>query len=308
MNLMKFTIVVATWLVLAVASYCDELVFEYHTLPYERCRLDRYADRFDLKAHLSRTVLEATALEKFKYYAKRTPGASGSKKLNQNVNVNVKSYSILFQIKRIYKYENAPFLPQALNGRAARNDSANYFYISSQDERSSDVNLNSFFLVENFHSSNTTTSGVSLDSTNENDQCPKVDIVLNKNYYLFIDGQDLTLDLNARRVFTYPIRVNSLLNSSNKHLNNQFVKSFRRDRYQRANQNNRVFSWSAAKGLTTTAKSRLALFVKMPIFNLTSTPILADDNKKFLHDTISQIVCHNCGKLKNHSLTFQIFF
>lgn len=164
----------------------------------DECRLDQF-DQIGLRAHLSPTVLEATALERFKYFKpKSARGGDGQAK---------STYSVLFQIKRIFKYEDRMFdEPDTRSWTAAADatmpNNETYFYISNQNDLSDDVNLNSFFLVENFMS--TISSSYSNETNFHN--CKAINIQMNKNYYMFIDAQDTSIKLKDRRVFTYPIR------------------------------------------------------------------------------------------------------
>lgn len=153
----------------------------------ERCRLDEF-EPVSLRAHLSPTVVEATAIERFKYIPK-SPS-------------NQRAYSVLFQIKRIFKYENIVYqsnTPLVDSLSSANNQT--YFYVSSQSEHSDEINLNSFFLVENFapHINNNINSNFNLT-------CHSVNLQMNRNYYMFIDGQDMSVDLADRRTITYPVR------------------------------------------------------------------------------------------------------
>lgn len=253
----------------------NELVFELK-LSKSECKLDQY-EQIPLRAHLSPTVLEATALERFKYY-KNNPGP--------NKSTAQKSYSVLFQIKRVFKYENRLFNANddffgIATSSEQKENSANqsFFYISSQNDLSNDINLNSFFLIENFNQFNDTTS-----SSSGNQSCNTINVQMNKNYYLFIDGQDISIKLGDRRVFTYPIRVNS-------------INTGRRGRTKRGS----MFSSSSASSSSLSSpyddrfsRSKLALFVKMPIFNLSARPILADNH--FIEQNLEKVLCHNCGK------------
>lgn len=167
------------------------------------CRLEQF-DQISLRAHLSASVIEATALERFKYI-KPSIGVRGSRS-SSDVG---KPYSVLFQIKRIFKYENRLYDHASLSNSATvkseegKIQNQTYFYVSAQNEQSDEVNLNSFFMVENF----VPTSPHSSSQHHQNDSdCKTVGIQLNRNYFLFIDAQDTSVKLNERRVFTYPIR------------------------------------------------------------------------------------------------------
>lgn len=209
------------------------------------CRAEQF-DQVELRAHLSATVVEATALERIKYLRSPLTAAAAHDNRGGNRNTLAKPYSVLFQIKRIFKYEGRLYdkssrmihEPSVAIDLAATADAAmnhTYFYISAQrqseqqpqsDETSSqqqlddedadesgNLNLNSFFLVENFipptsNKNHNTNNNNNVKYNNESDffDCKSTSIQMNRNYYLFIDAQDTNVALNNRRVFTYPIR------------------------------------------------------------------------------------------------------
>lgn len=172
------------------------------------CRLEKF-EQMSLRAHLSATVIEATALERFKYFrpASQRQQAKTRSATPERQQPNQQPYSVLFQIKRIFKYEHRlPTSDDLRSPSPATSTLQNhtYFYLSAQDDASDDVNLNSFFLVENFIPP--PSSQQQQQHHHNHTDCKTVGIQLNRNYYLFIDGQDTSVKLNDRRVFTYPIR------------------------------------------------------------------------------------------------------
>ncbi|CAF1000145.1 unnamed protein product [Brachionus calyciflorus] len=206
-----------------VLTLNDKLFGEYGRLRHlkmdqNECLLDEH-EPLIVKSLLSPTILIATALEKFKYYSSH----SDKRK------TRLKSYSILFQIKKILKYENL------VNN--TYNKSNELYNISSQDEYSMQINLNSFFLVENI-------------TPSHDESCLSTDIKLSMNYILFLSGQNRTISLDKRRFFTYPIRL-SLLNKTTKRLK-RIVKS-------------------SGGGNT-----RQSIFIRMPIFSIYTKPVNYD--------------------------------
>ena len=121
-----------------------------------------------LKAYLSPSVLIATALEKFTVFTSQANG-------------RLRTYSILFRIKNILKYE------------LGKNRS-NLFPISDQYSNE----ISSLIMIENF---------------NEQDMnCHNVEIKLDNDYILFLNAQNTSIDIKKRKQLTYPIRL-SILNS-----------------------------------------------------------------------------------------------
>ena len=162
------------------------------------CKLNQI-EPLTLKAHLAPTVLLATAVEKFKFFS----------------NKRLYSYSVLFQIKRIYKYEQ--HLYADINqtrwhdtGKLSNASAHEHFhFISPQQQRQHSVNLRSFILIENFL--NIVDRGSYAPGA---DNCKSIDIKLNKSYYLFIDSQPKELSLDKRNFFVHPIRLNVSSSSS----------------------------------------------------------------------------------------------
>ena len=158
-------------------------------------------DQIDFKSYLSPTVIVANAVEKLKYYT--SSSSSGGFFNNKNNQNQIHHYSIIFQIVRIYKYEN--FMYETINKKLLsdtnklNSQTDEYFEnLSSQDINSNQINLKSFILIENFTST----------FSDETYQCNSIDIKLNHTYTLFLDRQNSALKMNQRKYFTHPIRLN----------------------------------------------------------------------------------------------------
>lgn len=214
------------------------------------CLLEENETTF-LKSLLSPTILIATALEKFKYYS-----SQNDKK------TKLKSYSILFQIKKILKYEQ--LVLNDLNTSLVINNHnqslKELFYISSQDEYSMQVNLNSFLMIENF---------------NDNESsCSSIDIKLSKNYVLFLSSQNKSISLENRRHFSYPIRLSILQKQANIY----------KPRNKRFSFNPTVRSSNSSR-----IDSKTSVFVRMPIFSIFSKPVMYEPKlESEINDSINQ--------------------
>lgn len=137
------------------------------------CLLDEN-ESLNLKSYLSPTVLIATALEKFTIYTSQTNGRK-------------RTYTTLFRVKKILKYEN---------GAENRSD---LFPIT--DQYSNEFNFNSLIIIEKF---------------NENDtSCHGVEIKPDTDYILFLSAQNTSISIKQRKQLTYPVRT-SILNKQSR--------------------------------------------------------------------------------------------
>jgi hypothetical protein len=222
-----------------------------------------------LKLFLAPSVFKATAVEKFKYF--RTVLNAKQEKVTR-----LKSYSILFQIKTIFKYENQ-FDSNSLDNSGDAGQRT--VFLSSQDEYSSITNLNSYLLVENFELGRamTSTNGSNLGSEETRNCHSSTEIQLNKNYILFLNSQDTGVTVEKRKHFTHPIRIDGGININGKNKNQPLshLVSYK--------------SEAVIKMIT-----KMAIFIKVPIFNLFCAPLQIDDSN--YHDLESQIVKLACKK------------
>jgi hypothetical protein len=243
-----------------------------------------------LNAYLSPTVVKARAIEKFKYNSK-----------------SYDSYSIWFQIKTIYKYENKPY------GEYSQEDFEmfNYFNISSDDEASDEIDLNSFLFVENFNSNKKSSSKSNAD------YCSKIDIKLGQDYFLFLSSQDRNINLENRRYFKHKISLSSLKSTlkkkSPRHLNDHFEMNPVKYQDQLSSLFN-IYSLKTIKAiddakyeknfLKKDANSKQPIFkisklvfsVEMPIFEMASKPILVESANLDTEFEITNVLCAFCGK------------
>lgn len=138
-----------------------------------------------LKAFLSPSVLIATALEKFTIYSSQANGRS-------------RTYSILFRIKKILKYECGA-------------DASNLLPIS--DQLTSEINFKSLIMIEKF-------------SEQDTSSCHGIHIEPDSDYILFLSAQNTSIHVNKRKQLTYPVRLGILTNQSvSKHFTKQYSKA-----------------------------------------------------------------------------------
>jgi hypothetical protein len=250
-------------------------VTEFADLKFDRGFYSRHSneckiaqDHFDLsvKLYLAPSVLKATAVEKFKYF-RTVLNAKGEKV------TRLRSYSILFQIKSIFKYEN--HFDYVNRNETTDNSNQTIVFLSSQDEYSNVINLNSFLLVENFE-----LAQANSDVSDSRDCHSSIEIQLNKNYVLFLNAQSRELPLDKRRHFTHPIRLDSVRSNAKLGYMEPLssLVSYK--------------SQSVVKIMT-----KMAIFIKVPILNLFSAPILLENSNydKVEEEIISQ-ACQECGK------------
>jgi hypothetical protein len=231
-----------------------------------------HAEHFDLslKLFLAPSVLKVTAVEKFKYF--RTVLNTNRERVTR-----LKSYSILFQIKRILKYENTFEATSGAEFDTASSQTTNQtiVFLSSQDEYSNIINLNSFLLVENFE----LTQQAAANGSDKSDCHSSIEIQLNRNYILFLNAQNRQLPVDRRKHFTHPIRFDTGKASHHKQEPLTNFVSYK--------------SESVVKIMT-----KMAIFIKVPIFNLFSAPIHIDGaNFDSLEKQISSQSCHDCGRI-----------
>ena len=241
-----------------------------------------------LNAYLSPTVVKARAIEKFKYNSK-----------------SYDSYSIWFQIKKIYKYENKPYSEYSKEDF----EMYNYFNISSDDETSDEINLNSFLFIENFNSNKKSLSKSSAD------YCNKIDIKLGQDYFLFLNSQDRKIDLENRRYFKHKISLSSLKSNlkkkSPRHLNDHFEMNPVKYQDKFSSLFN-IYNLKTIKAIDdaeyeknflkkdTNSRqpiykiSKLVFSVEIPIFEMASKPILDNANLD-IESEITNVLCAFCG-------------
>ena len=182
---------------------------------------------------LNPTVVKATAIRAFQI-------------------ADTSSYSIAFQIKKIFKYENRVFSQEsAYNEKNMKN----FYKISSQDENSNEINPNSFVLVEYFNLN-------LLRDESCNNQ-----IKVGSDYYLFLKSLDPSIRLEHRRYFTFPIALNALSLNYKIAYKNIDSKSFPFSKY-----------------------SNDTFLTKMPIFEASFTPTLVTIDSK-TESKIENLLC-----------------
>ena len=247
----------------------------FFSAPSNKCKLhesDLHALDISLQAYLAPTVVKVTAIEKFKYF--RT-----FLNFKQEKVTRLKSYSVLFQVNRIFKYEHVlAFNLNSTNNLKSsgyeynKSNQTTYVFLSKQDEYSSLINLNSFFLVENFEPLSNSTNATCQSS---------LEIELNKNYILFLNSQDVSVEINKRNFFTHPIRVDSKRNI--------------RQKKDTMTMTDRVLY--NPNSLVVKSMTKMAIFVRVPIFYLFRKPIKMDDlNYQNLERRFAHMMCQNCGK------------
>lgn len=216
------------------------------------------------KLQLAPTVLKVTAVEKFKVF--RTEVNKQKKKITK-----LKSYSVLFQIKQVVKYEHLLNTERSESSDSlAKSD--RIAYLSSQNEYTDVVNLNSFLLVENFQ--------IADDSSSSPSSCySNIDIELNKNYMLLLNEQDKSIQVEKRRHFTHPIRVDTYASPNTN---------------KRAKKNPDSLWYHHSDPSVLKTKTKVAIFIRVPIFTLFTVPALVDNSIVF-QNLIDKLLCHTCG-------------
>jgi hypothetical protein len=146
-------------------AYFDNQLF-HHNL--QKCPTQGETGKNTLKNFFNPTVVKATAIKKFKIF-----------------DVN-SYYSIVFHIKRIFKYENR--VVEINSSPSKHNNSfSNYFRISSQEENSTMLNTNSIILVDFFN-------------LKGNENCMS-QVEIGSEYFLFLKSLNPSIKLDKRRYF-----------------------------------------------------------------------------------------------------------
>ena len=109
------------------------------------------------------TVIKATAIKKYNIFASSS------------------SYSVVFHVKKIFKYENRVFE----NDSHKNINNQNFYQISSQEENSTRLNTNSVILLDHLKQKNECDNGVEVG----------------KDYFLFLNSLDPSLKREERRYF-----------------------------------------------------------------------------------------------------------
>jgi hypothetical protein len=200
-------------------------------------------------AYLAPTVLEVAATEKF---------------IKSSSTNGLDSYSMLFQIRRILKYEGK--LVHEVNtigdiSQSINASSADLNKLAEQSNRRDLTNIDSLIMIENFV--NDVDAHEELESehrTHYKRACLKANIELNQTYFLFLDSRlPMANNQQESKFFTYPVKLTQDSRQANK--------------WQRL-----LKSW--------------IVLAKVPIFELFARPL---PFSSLTNRLIENILCQNCG-------------